>query len=128
MARSVVGNFELNCALTDRRTLKITGVVYSDDSAIEVSKRVDAMQDEVDRQVIRVDIVSKAAQLKSMEENIERQREAVDGLIKKRDGGKINSQEKKALENADRGMEQNVKMMESLASAIAEGKKKLQTA
>jgi hypothetical protein len=125
MERVVIGNYEIQAALTQTRMLKITGVVYDIDTAADLSIKVDMAQDELDRQMIRSDVLNKAAEISKRHENIKRMREHCDGLIKKRESGKITSQEKLQLQNFDVSLKNELDSIESLAAAIAEGKKKL---
>lgn len=123
--RAVSGNFEVHCALTTQRTIKITGVIYNDDCPADISRRVDVAQDELDRQFVRGDIINKTAQIAAAEINLKRMREHCDGLIKKGKGGKLSSQEKVVLENADKTMKAEVDKIADLLMAVEAAKKKL---
>lgn len=123
--RVVTGNYEVHCALTDKRTVKITGVIYSDTNAEALSYAVDMAQNEVDRQMVRCDVKLKEAQIVGFKENLARMRESTDGLIQKKKTGKLTSQEKVTLDAADTNMQNELKRIESLIAAVAEGKKKL---
>lgn len=128
MDRTVTGNFEVHCALTQQRTVKITGVIYNDDVAGDISKRVDMAQDELDRQFIRGDILNKTAQIAQRHENIKRMQESVEGLTRKKEGARLKTQEQLQLDNFDVSLKGELSAIESLEAAIVAGRKKIETA
>lgn len=125
MERVVTGNFEVHIALTAQRVVKITGVIYNDDTARDISERVDMAQDELDRQFIRGDLINKRAQIGQAEESIKRMREHCDGLLQKKNGGRLSSQEKLLLDNFDKTQKAELDKLEGLHAAIIAGEKKL---
>lgn len=124
--RLVSGNCEVGVNLTDRRYIKMTAVVYSDDTPDDLSRRIDAMQDQLDRQVIRCDIVVKEAQIAMEDVNLRSLKEGYAALVDMRNKGrKITSQQKMQIDNFDQTLEKTIERRASLEAAIAEGKKKL---
>lgn len=126
VSRTATGSFECSITLTDRRTLRVTGYMYSDDSLDEINTRVDAMQDVLDRQAIRADIVNKEAQIDQHTRNLENIHESFQGLLALQQGGKkLTSQQKQQLDNFDPTIKQAMKLIEDLRIAIKTGKQKL---
>jgi peptidoglycan hydrolase CwlO-like protein len=124
--RTITGTFELAVNLTDRRTFKMTGYTYSDDTITEVNARVDLAQEVMDRQVVRCDIQNKEAQIEQHTLNLENIRENMEGLVELSKGGKkLTSQQKQSLDNYEPTIKQAQKMIDSLKSAIKQGKQKL---
>lgn len=124
--RTATGSLECAVNLTDRRTLRITGYTYSDDSLDEINARVDAMQDVLDRQVIRADIVNKEAQIDQHTRNLEHIQESFQGLLTMQQGGKkLTSQQKQQLDNFEPTVKNAMKMIEDLRVSIRIGKQKL---
>lgn len=124
--RFTTGSFECAVNLTDRRTLRITGYTYSDDSLADIHARVDAAQDIMDRQVVRCDIQNKEAQIKQHENNLEHIVESFNGLVNlTKQGKKLTSVQKQSVDNYDMTVAQAKKAIESLRAAIKEGKQKI---
>jgi len=135
--RIVAGGFQCQMQLTQQRTLMVTGHVYSDDTLAEMNARIDAAQDALDRQYIRCDIVNKEGQIKAQQAGIEqfrdqladlaaRQAGAGTGLSEKRPKGhQLSSQERLALENGQRTIDQAEKNIAQLQAEIAAAQRKL---
>ena len=125
-ARTVAGTFDITLNLTDRRGIKMTGYVYSDDTPTSINQRLDQFQDALDRQAIRSDIVNKEAQLAGHIQNLEAFKRSYDELLSKRDaGGKLTSQEKNGLANFEPGVKHAKEAIESLRAAIKAAHDKL---
>lgn len=125
-ARTVTGNFEVAMALSQQRTIKMTGCTYSDDDVATVNARVDIVQDVLDRQFVRADITNKEAQIAAMEQNLENLDDSVQGLVKLRETGKsLNSQQKLQVQNYDASRGQQMKTIASLRAAIVAGRQKI---
>jgi phage-related protein len=124
--RTVTGNFEVAMALSQQRTIKMTGCTYSDDDVATVNARVDIVQDVLDRQFVRADITNKEAQIAAMEQNLENLDDSVQGLVKLRETGKsLNSQQKLQVQNYDASRGQQMKTIASLRAAIVAGRQKI---
>jgi len=124
--RKIVGNFDITLNLTQTRGIKMTGYVYSDDTPKELNERIDMYQDTLDRQAVRVDIVSKEAQIAMHRINVEAIQENYDGLMRKRNSPKtLTSQERLTIANHAATLASAAKMIESLEAAIKAGKTKL---
>lgn len=122
----IIGNFEVSHQLTQQRTMRVTGYIYNKDTPEAINARIDIMQDAMDRQFIRCDVVNKEAQEKATMAALENHRQVIDDLIKKRDEGKkLSSQEKQTIDRWDDNLRNGKAQMASLRSAIAEGRKKL---
>ena len=124
--RVITGNFEVAVALTDRRSLKMTGYIYNDDEAVDVNTRLDAYQDALDRQAIRSDLVNKEAQIAGHLANLEHLRDSFEGLVAiGKTGKKLTSQQKAQIDSYDVTVANAHKMIEGLRAAIKEGKQKI---
>ena len=124
--RVVTGNFEVALALTQQRTFKMTGYVYSDDTANEINTRIDRYQDVLDRQVVRCDIITKEAQISGHRMNLEALKSNYEELASlKAANKKLTSQQNMSLTQFDASVRQAVKMIDSLEEAIAAARKKL---
>lgn len=124
--RTVAGNFEVVVNLTDRRQFKMTGFVYSDDDRAAINARVDHFQDVVDRQCIRVDIITKEAQISGHTANLQALKEGYLALVAHRDGGKkLTSQQKLQMDGFSVTEQKIIEQVASLQAAIDEGKRKL---
>lgn len=120
------GNFEITVALSQQRQMKMAGYTYEGEPAGSLNKRIDAMQDAMDRQLIRVDLVNKRAQIEGHILNLENMKQHYQGLVEKQQKAKkISSQEKNALDNYEPTVRQAQAMILSLRAAIEEGEKKL---
>src|SRR5438552_10773996 len=124
--RLATGNFEITAVLTDKRQIRMTGYVYSDDTDKEVNERVDHYQDVVDRQLIRADVANKEAQVISNEANLELLAQHFQELtILEKEGKKLNSQQRQQAQHHESSVRGIKRQNESLRAAIAEGRKKL---
>ena len=125
-ARTATGSFECAVNLSERRTLRVTGYTYSDDTMEEINARVDAMQDVLDRQLIRADLVAKEAQITQFTQNLEHIQESFQGLLAlQQSGKKLTSQQKLQIDSFDTNVKNNMKQIESLRAAIKAGKQKI---
>ena len=124
--RLASGSFEIVSNLSDKRQLKVSGYIYSDDTAAEVNKRVDEYQDVVDRQVIRLDLLNKEAQIATNLAGLEQLKDHVgDIAAKKTSGKKLHAQEIQQLNHFDATTKNILRNNNSLRAAIDEGKRKL---
>jgi uncharacterized phage infection (PIP) family protein YhgE len=134
--RTISGNFQVQMNLSQHRNLVITGYLYSDDSLEQINKRLDDAQDAMDRQFVRVDIVSKEAQVRAILADVERQRDALaelaaknaaggDGLSEKKPHARLSSVERQKLQNGEQSMKGLLAHVDSLRAAIKEGRDKL---
>ena len=123
-SRQLAGSFDLTLNLSDRRGIKMAAYMYSDDTPAEINKRIDQMQDVLDR----ADLVNKRAQIDGMHAHLVNLKNAYEGLAdKKRAGKKLNSSEIMAMSNHGRQTKEAVDNIASLEAAIAAGEKKLGT-
>ena len=126
--RTIAGNFEVAISLTDRRTLKMSGYVYSDDSSGEINKRIDVYQKAVDRQAIRVDVMSKTAQIAGHKANLVAMKNSLQELAdKKGSGKKLTSTEQQALGNYEPSVRRANEAIDSLQAAIDAANQELAT-
>jgi hypothetical protein len=124
--RVVAGTFDITLNLSDRRGIKMTGYVYSDDTPKEINGRVDQFQDVLDRQAIRSDIVNKEAQVVGHIQNLEAFKQSYEELSTKQTaGGKLTSQEKLGMANFEPGVKRAKEAIESLRAAIKAAHDKL---
>ena len=124
--RTIAGTCDISLNLSDRRGIKITFPVYSDDSKPDLNKRMDEYQDVLDRQMIRSDILNKEAQITSHTANLKSMKQAYEGLLSQtQKGKKLNSQQKLAMDNYGLQELQAIETIDSLRAAIDEGKRKL---
>lgn len=128
--RIIAGSFQCQAQLTQQRSLVITGHVYGDDQPGELNKRIDEMQDALDRQLVRVDLTNKIAQKASMEAHLAMSEEQMEKLQTKQEaatnGGKrLSSQERQTLEQGKDALDGMRKNIVSLAAAIIAAKQKL---
>jgi F0F1-type ATP synthase epsilon subunit len=136
----VAGNFQCQAQLSGNRTIVMTGYVYHKDDAAKISARVDLVQDELDRQILRCDIQNKELQRKAMMEGVVQVRDQLADFQARQEGAgtglskdeprrqKLSSQEKLALQNGDAQVKKMLENVASLDKAILEGKRKLGTA
>lgn len=122
---AVVGNFEITVNLTDKRQLRMTGYVYSDDDPQQINGRLDSFMDVADRQVVRADIVTKEAELVVAERSVEALVAHNEELMKLKDDRKLTSQQKQQLAQFESSVRFHTKQKESLHAAIAAARKKL---
>lgn len=122
---AVVGNFEFTAVLTDKRQLRMTGYVYSDDDASVLDRRLDSFQDSIDRQMIRADIVNKEAEKARIDASLEALIQHNEELLSLSKAGKLASAQKQQLAQFESSVRFHTKQKESLSAAIAEGRKKL---
>jgi hypothetical protein len=123
---TVAGNFQINCHLTDKRQLVVTGYIYFSDSPEQIHKRIDAAQDAVDRQVIRLDVVSKEAELAQGDAQLDSFAEHYKTILKRQQSGrKLTSQEKQMVEKYDESVSFVLRRKDSLRAAIEEARRKL---
>ena len=123
--RTLSGNFEFTAVLTDKRQLRMTGYVYSDDDAHAINARLDSFQDAIDRQMIRADIVNKEAEGARIDASLEALTQHNAELIELQKNGKLTSQQKQQLSQFESSVRFHLKQKESLGAAVAAGKKKL---
>lgn len=122
----ITGNFEVAVHLTDKRTLKMVGYVYSADTLEDINRRIDTYQDALDRQAIRCDVTVKEAQVVSILDGIEHLTERIKDIKSKREQGmKVSSQEKNLLDQHDNQITGAMGQVNALRSAIEAGKRKL---
>jgi hypothetical protein len=127
MERTLSGNFQLTAVLTDKRQLVLTGYVYSDDTPHDINARLDAYQDALDRQAIRVDVmVTKTAELARAEAAVVELMAHNEALSKRQSAGKkLTSQQVQQMSHFDDQLRHWMRTKESVAAAIEEGKRKL---
>lgn len=124
--RTVSGTFECAVALTDRRSLKITGYFFNDDTPQDMNIRVDMAQDVLDRQSIRSDLMNKEAQIVGQMANLEGIEETYRGLVElTKKGHKLTSQQKLQMDNFEPSVKQVNKTINGLRAAIAAGRQKI---
>ena len=129
--RTLAGNFECTLNLTDKRGIRITGYIYSDDMPKQINARVDAAMDVLDRQGIRADLVTKRAQIEGLTQSLEQHRDHYMALLDKKSkhkgngGAYLTSAEKKQIEDYDPQVKKVKEMIASYQSAIDAGEKKL---
>ena len=122
---AVVGNFEFTAVLTDKRQLRMTGYVYSDDDPHKVDDRLDTFQASIDRQMIRADIVNKEAESARIEASLEALIQHNEELLSLSKAGKLTSSQKQQLGQFESSVRFHKKQKESLAAAVNAAKKKL---
>jgi hypothetical protein len=124
--RKIVGNFDVTLNLTDKRGIKMTGYVYSDDTPEEVNARVDSFQDVLDRQMVRCDMLNKEAEVASSTVGLENYREHMQGLVDlQKTGKKLTSQDKAMIAKYDLESRSWIKRIQSAQAAIEAAKRKL---
>jgi hypothetical protein len=122
----IVGNFEVSVTLTDKRTIKMSGYVYNGETPEEINQALDLVNDALDRQQVRYDVVNKESQIESITQNLEVHRDHFNELVEKRNkAGKLTSQEKQMIDKYDSDVRGAVRSVESLKAAVAAGRKKL---
>lgn len=124
--RALAGNFEVTLNLSDKRGLRMTGYIYSDDTQHEIDARVNSFQDVLDRQAIRTDLVNKAAQIEQGEATLQALAEHYEEIsVKSKGGAKLTSVDKEKVAKHDQSVRHIRNQIDSLRAAIAEGRKKL---
>ena len=122
---AIVGNFELTAVLTDKRQLRMTGYVYSDDDNDRVNARIDSYMDVLDRQFVRADLIVKEAEITSLDANLAALVQHNEALINLQKTGKLTSQQKQQMTQFESSVRFHQQQKESKLAAIAAGKKKL---
>ncbi len=123
--RSLAGNFEVTLVLTDKRQLRLTGYRYSDDTAQDFLHRINDYMDVADLQAVRADVANKEAEFATALASIEALFQHHETLIEKQKTGKLTSQQKQQFEQYESSARAWVHKKDSLAAAIAAGKKRL---
>ena len=124
--RAISGTCDITLNLSDRRGVKMTFYMYSDDTKAEVNKRMDEAQEVLDRQAIRSDLVNKEAQIAGHTENLKALKKGYEGLVDHQNKGrKMTSQQKLQMDNFGLQELQIIDTIASLRAAIDEGKRKL---
>ncbi len=126
LPRSLAGNFELTIVLTDKRQLRMTGYVYSDDDAASIDARLDQFQNALDRQAIRADVVLKEAEITQLDTNLEALVQHNDALMNLQKGAaKLTATQKQQLAQFEQSVRWHTQQKESKAAAIAAARRKL---
>ena len=126
LPRSLAGNFELTIVLTDKRQLRMTGYVYSDDDAASINARIDQFQDALDRQSIRADVTMKEAEITQLDVNLESLVQHNEALMNLQKGAvKLNSTQKQQLAQFEQSVRFHTQQKESKLAAIAAARRKL---
>jgi hypothetical protein len=124
--RTLSGNMEITLNLTQSRGIKVTGYIYSDDTPADINKRIDVYQDCLNRQAVAVDIISKEAQIESLQAGLENGAQHYQSLISEKAAkGKLNSQQRAQLERYDADVRGVQVQITSLQAAIARARAKL---
>lgn len=121
-----IGTFQINCTLTDKRVVIISGHLLAGETQHEVDQRLDFYQDVLDRQVTRCDVQNKEAQVASLMAGIEQHNELYQELVqRKAKGGRLTTQENERISKFELERGGAVRQLESTRSAIAIGRRKL---
>ena len=121
-----VGTFQINCTLTDKRVLVLSGHIMLEDTPADVNARIDALMDVADRQVIRADVVAKEAEIAARLAGVEAFKEHCAGLVEESaNGKKLSAPVKRQLENQDTQLRDAMIAVGSLRAAVEAGKRKL---
>jgi hypothetical protein len=129
--RVIVGNVDAMLTQGDKagicqRSFKLTGYLYSDDTAAEVHARVDAFQAVIDRQLLKLDIARKEDEKRQWLLSIENAKSAFNELLKRRDAGKkMSSMEKQNIDHHDTNVQTALTGIAKLDADIAELKAKV---
>jgi hypothetical protein len=123
--RALSGSFVLGLTLTDKRTIQMTGYVYSDDTPDQLNRRLDWFQDTMSRQLVRADITAKEAEIAKSDAAIVELAEHFDMLQQKKKKGSLSSQEKSNLDQYEASVRHWERTKESAAAAILAAKLKL---
>jgi flagellar hook protein FlgE len=123
--RTLAGNFECTLNLTDKRGIRMTGYMYSDDNEKVINARVDLAMRVLDRQGIRADLITKRAQIEAHTENLKRHRDHYQALVEKKATAKLTSAETKQLVDYEPQVRAAMNLIDSLQAAIDAGEKKL---
>jgi len=122
MSEKIVGNIEITLNLTDRRGIRITRYITEDDDKAKVNANCDEMQDILDRQFAKSDILTKEMQVYGMEQNILRQEQQVRALEAK---DRLSSTDKVNLENLRRGLTDSREALKLHLEVIEAAKKRV---
>lgn len=121
-----IGTFQINCTLTDKRVVVVSGHILASDTQHDLDKRLDFYQDVLDRQVTRCDVQNKEAQVASLMAGIEQHNELYQELVqRKAKGGRLTTQENERINKFELERGGAVRQLESTRSAIAIGRRKL---
>jgi hypothetical protein len=124
--RIVSGNYELSCALSTARQLRITGIIFSDENVNAVMQRVNNAQDVLDLQQVRMDIVAKEAQKAQQAYALEAAKDQMAQLLdKQKKGRKLTSAEQTQLRNMDTALVKGKEILASYDAAIGAAREKL---
>lgn len=124
--RTLSGNFEVALNLTTARQIRMTGYVYSDDTAKDINERIDRFQDALDRQVVRYDIVMKEAEIATAEASIEQLADHHAELMSLEKGTKkLTSQQRMQLTQYEASVRRWKNQKESAEAAIEAARHKL---
>jgi hypothetical protein len=122
----IVGNVQITFTLSDKRQINSTVYLYAKDGPAEINERVDMMQEVLERQFIRVDVVTKEAEKFAAELGFDAYMEHFGSIADKKKAGKLlSSQDKTQLEQHDLAVRNFKLRQKTLAEQILAGRKKL---
>lgn len=120
------GQFKITMLLTKERSIEASFNVSTSDTAETLNAKIDKYQDAITRQFVRLDLVSKEAQVEQAKQSLEDLVEQYDGLkTLKAEGGHLASTKKQQMANHEQTLKAIRKNIASLQSAIKAGRDKL---
>jgi len=135
-ARLITGSVQVKLLLTQTREIVATTHLYHGESVKDRNQRIDELQDALDRQAVRCDIVTKRARITQLRAGIEELMNRIGPIENKialvgqpKEGGgkhkQLSSQEEQTLTTFRNNIHGMKKEIESLTAAIAEAEKVL---
>lgn len=123
--RLAMGNFNLSAQLPNQRTIQFSAYVYSDDTPAEVDKRLDEIQERIERQRARCEIPELEAARDQRIKALQQAREVLTDLeTRQKDGDKLSSQDQMTIKNLRVNLSKANEEIEKGAAAIAEARRK----
>lgn len=123
---AVTGNFTISATMPNGKTINVSGYLYDGEDIASVHQRVSLCDDVIDFQRTRAEIPELEIKLKQLVKRLGEFQLHYAALIQKKDvNGKLNSQERAALDVKDINLEQLNKEIKEGNAAISEAKTKV---
>lgn len=122
----LAGTFEVSLTLSTTRSMKINGYIFAGETVEQLNARITSMQEVVEHQAIRADVINKEAQKDAMVQSLELGVEHIKDLAEKKKANvKLNTQQRLSLDRSETDIRNVQSQIASLDAAIKAGRAKL---
>ncbi len=123
--RLAMGNFNLTAQWPNQRSVQFSGYVYSDDTAAEVDRRLDMIQERIERQRARCEIPELEAAYEQRIKALQQARDVLTDLeTRQKDGEKLSSQDQMTIKNLRVNLAKSNEDIDKGKLAIVEAKRR----